>query len=189
MKFLKVALLGSALSLSALAAQATTFDFSYTFDPNNTGNGLPVTISGSFDGTEIGNLISNISNAVVSINGNAFSGPIMVEAADASGNWSSTVAPVISTDVGQTNFIFADADVANNPAGVSNYFYITTGQAGGVNFNVTDAGGNPLSGFETASNASWTVTAAAAVPEPSTYAMLAAGLGLIGLVSLRRRQS
>ena len=183
MKFLKSALLGTALALSALAAQAqtTTFNFSYSFDPNNTGNGAPVNITGSFSGIEVGNLISSISDITLSINGIQFTGPIVVEAADAGGNWSSSVAPVISTDVGLANFVFADADVANHPDAVNNFFYISGGQVFALDFNVTDAGNNPLQGYETAANASWTVSA---VPEPASWALLAAGMGL---VVLRRR--
>ena len=185
MKFLKSTLLGTALALSALAAQAqtTTFNFSYSFDPNNTGNGQPVNITGSFSGNEVGNLISGISNVMLSINGIQFTGPIVIEAADADGNWSGSVAPVISTDVGLANFVFADADVANHPDAVNNFFYISGGQVFALDFNVTDAGNNPLQGFESAANASWNVSA---VPEPGTWALMAAGLGL---VALRRRHS
>jgi len=183
MKLLKSALLGTALTLAALAAQAqtTTFNFSYSFDPNNTGNGAPVNITGSFSGNQVGSLISGISDVTLSINGTLFSGPIVIEAADADGNWSSSVAPVISTDVGLANFVFADADVANHPDAVNNFFYISGGQVFALDFNVTDAGNNPLQGYETAANASWSVSA---VPEPASWALLAAGMGL---VVLRRR--
>jgi len=182
MNFLKTALLGAALSLSAMAAHAATFNFAYSFDPNNTGNGQPLSVTGSFTGTEAGGLISNIGNVTLSINGNLFNGPIVVEGADAAGNWSTGVAPVISANTALSNFIFADADVANHPDDYSNFFYISGGQAFALDFNVTDAGNNPLQGFEAASNASFSVSA---VPEPASWALMAAG---VGLVALRRRR-
>ncbi|MBV8122617.1 MAG: PEP-CTERM sorting domain-containing protein [Paucibacter sp.] len=204
MKFIKTAALGAALSLSALAAQAqTTFNFAYTFDPANAGTVTNnptqvVTITGSFTGTEVGNLISNISNISVALNGTSFAGPLMVEAFDNTGNISDTVAPVVSTNVALSNFVFVDADVAagGNP---SNYFLIATlpdsngvmaPEAFAVNTNTVDSNGNALSGDErAASNAHWTVTAVSAVPEPSTYVLMAAGLGLVGLRLQRRRQA
>ncbi len=180
---LKNIALGATLSLAALAAQAqSSFNFSYSFDPNNTGNGQALNITGSFTGTAAGDLISNISNISIAINGIAFSGPIVIEAADAAGNWSTSVAPVISANTGLANFVFADADVANNPGAVNNFFYISGGQVFALDFNVTDAGNNPLQGFETAANASWNVSA---VPEPATWALMAAG---VGFVALRRRR-
>ncbi len=183
MKSIKTALLGATLSLAAIAAQAqTTFNFSYSFDPNNTGNGQALSITGSFTGTAAGDLISNIGNVSLSINGTLFSGPIVIEAADAAGNWSTSVAPVISANTGLANFVFADADVANHPDAVNNFFYISGGQVFALDFNVTDAGNNPLQGYETAANGSWNVSA---VPEPATWALMAAG---VGLVALRRRR-
>lgn len=194
MKFLKTAALGAALSLCALAAQAqTTFNFAYTFDPSLTGTVTNadevVTVTGSFTGTEVGSVISNISNVSLSLNGYAFNGPITVEAWDnVAGNWSTSVTPTISlADITQTNFIFADADAANAPGNVTNLFAISAGSgAWGLDTNVTDATGNALSGTESPTASHFTVTA---VPEPSTYALMAAGLALVGLRLQRRRQA
>ena len=186
MKNLTTCLCAAALALASFAANATTFDFSYSFDKNNTGDGNAVVLTGSFTGTQVGDLITDISGVQMALNGIAFSGPLLVESMNsATGNWDASLAPVISTDVTQSNFIFADADVANNPGGVSNYFYMVGGQAFAVTLNTTDVNSNPLSGFETANSASWTVTAA--VPEPSTYALMLAGLASIGLLVQRRR--
>ncbi len=186
MKNLKTTLAAAALTLISLSASATTFNFSYSFDPADTGDGNPVVLTGSFSGTQLGALITGIANFQVSLNGAAFSGPLQVEAWNyTTSNWDPATTPVISTDVAQTNFVVADADVSTNPAGVSNYFYISGGQAVAVTFNMTDAGNNPLEGVGTASNANWSVTA---VPEPANAALLMAGLGVVGLLA-RRRQS
>ena len=192
MKLLKTAALGAALSLCALVAHAqTTFDFAYTFNPSlngtNTESGELLSVTGSFTGTEIGSVISNISNVSVSVNGYAFNGPIVVEAWDnVAGNWSTSVTPTISlSDATQTNFIFADADAANAPGNITNLFTVSPAtQAFVLDDNVQGASG-PLTGTDT-TTAHFTVTA---VPEPSTYALMAAGLALVGLRLQRRRQA
>jgi len=184
MKLLKTLLLSTALAIAPLAAHAEVFNFSYSFDPNNTGDGNALSLTGSFSGNLTGSIISSISNFSVSLNGASFSGPLL------GGGWNSatqafdsSVAPVVSSNVALDNFIFADTDVSTNPSGVSNYFWFTGGQLFAINFNQSDATGNAISGFESADPAKWTV---AAVPEPSSYAMLLAGLGLMVMVMRRR---
>ena len=61
---------------------------------------------------------------------------------------------------------------------------------GGIN-KITDANGNVLNGVTIASGSNFDffapATVPSAVPEPETYAMLLAGLGLIGTIARRRR--
>jgi len=159
--------------LAAAAAQADTYKFSYSFDPLNTGNGAPVTITGSFDGTAAGDLISGVTNASLWINGTAFTGPLNITSGDLSG------AAVISADVAKSDFAFADS-------GFNNYFTIFSGLASGLDFNLVDNLNNPISGAETASNDHWTLTAAT-VPEPDSLALLVAAFIAFGAASLRRR--
>lgn len=173
---LPAALTAVLAALLAASAHATTFNFSYSFDPANTGNGEPVVITGSFDGTAVGDLISDISNASLWINGTAFTGPLTISGIDtATGSPSGSA--VVSLDATQANFAFADD-------GLNNFFTIAGGQAFAVDYNLTDSLGNAISGAEAASNASWAV---AAVPEPASYALLAAGLFVIGAATQRRR--
>lgn len=187
MNILKAALISASLALTPLAANADSFNFSYSFNANNTGDGNPLVVTGSLIGTQSGSFINNVSNVQVFLNGVAFAGPLLVEAWNTTtGNWDNTIAPVISTVATQNNFVFADADVANNPYDASNYFYMTGGQTLAINFNGSDANGNAPFGYEPTVPTSWTLVAAP-VPEPETYAMLLAGLGLLGGVARRRK--
>ena len=188
MKLLKTAVLSAALVFASLAAHAGTYQFAYNFDPINTGDGNALALTGTFSGDQVGALIGNISNVQVFLNGTAFQGPLFAEGWNASTqNWDSTIAPVISlNNVAQNNFVFADTDVSTDP-NASNYFWMTGGQTLAVTFNTTDAGNNPLSGYETAVNGKWSVAAVAAVPEPESLALALMGLGLCGVAAVRRR--
>ena len=182
MHFLKAALLGSAFAALVGSAHATTFNFSYSFDPANTGNGEAVTITGTFDGVAVGDLISSITNASLFVNGTAFSGPLTIGGFNSSTGEVSSNA-VISADLGKSNFIFTDSTSSPN-----NLFWVADGSAFAVKYDLLDANNNGTIGFEDATSAHWTVTAAA-VPEPATYLLMAGGLAAVGFVSRRRRQA
>ncbi|HEY4080009.1 MAG TPA: PEP-CTERM sorting domain-containing protein [Burkholderiaceae bacterium] len=188
MKNLTTCLCAAALALASFAANATTFDFSYSFDTNNVSDGNPLVLTGSFTGTQSGNLITDVTGVQLFLNGTAFSGPLLLEGFNnVTSNWDTKTAAVISTDAGLSNFAIADADETLNPNGVTNFFRLSGGEALVVTTNIGGAdGSNFLAGDESAVNAKWTVTASA-VPEPSTYALLLAGLGSIGLLVQRRR--
>ncbi len=182
----KIVALSTMLALSSFAAHADVYDFSYSFDNINTGNGNPVVVTGSLSGNLVGNLIQNISNIQVAINGTAFNGPLIAEAFNnTTSNWDTTITPVVSTDATLNNFIFADADAANNPAAVTNLLSFANGNVFAINSNTTDANLNPIQGYEAAVATKWSLTAA--VPEPETYAMLMAGLALVSAVARRRQ--
>lgn len=183
MSFLKTAI-ASAIMLASFAANAENFNFTYSFD--NTGDSNPVVITGSLSGDLVGDIINNISNVQVAMNGTAFSGPLFAESwNDAAGNWDNTVAPVISTVATKNNFIFADTDVSTDP-GASNYFFYTGNQALAVNFNVSDANGAGVTGYDSPANASWSLVTAP-VPEADSYAMILAGFGLLSVLARRRK--
>ena len=64
------------------------------------------------------------------------------------------------------------------------YDFVRSGTSGGLDATETPLGGNPLM---TATYAGNTFTVTAVVPEPSTYALMLAGLGIVGAVASRRR--
>jgi hypothetical protein len=180
-------------ALTSFAANAESFNFSYSF--GNTGNGSPLTVTGSFTGNESGLFVNNIGNLHVFLNGTEFSGPLFTAAWNTTTHqWDNTAAPVISFDSSKNNFIFADTNVPTD-FNASNYFYMTNDasdpsgtphEAFAINYNVSDANGNALSGDDAPTNQSWRLTVAAAVPEPESYALLLAGLALVGM-RLRRK--
>jgi hypothetical protein len=64
---------------------------------------------------------------------------------------------------------------------------ILSGQDSGV-IQVSDPSVQFDTGWINSSPGSWTFTTAAPIPEPETYAMMMAGLGLLGFLARRRRQ-
>jgi hypothetical protein len=165
------------VSLLASSAQASLFNYSFTGD-----NGSVVT--GSFNGTANGNLITGLSDITASLNGNAYNGSgNLFGSSWGSSNWVSGGA-VASFNGLQNNFLFIDADYPNN-YNWSNYFYSVSGvhesfayqSSSNYNYNYTQ--GNT-------STANWHVTATN-VPEPSSVILF--GLGLMALVRFRRKHA
>lgn len=164
------------VSLLASTAQASLFNYSYTGD-----NGSVVT--GSFNGTANGNLITGLSDITANLNGNAYngSGNLFGSAWNASiGNWASGGA-VVSFDGSQNNFLFIDVDYPNSYSW-SNYFYSVSNVY--ENYAYMGSPYNSTSGNSTTAN--WQVTATN-VPEPS--AVILFGLGLIALARFRRKHA
>jgi hypothetical protein len=163
--------------LASVSAHAETFDFSYTF-----GDGPVVT--GSLEGTLVGDVVQNISDVHAALNGTAFTGTLNVAGWNAGTSLFDSTA-VVSTDASKNNFVFADADAAKlNTGNFTNLFEMITNDpnANGVfatNAKITD-GAN--SAFDLAPNGSWSL---APVPLPAGLLLFSSGLGLFG--ALRRR--
>jgi hypothetical protein len=180
MGILKSAMLLAGLGLASLAANATTYEFSYTFDDGTV-------LTGSLSGTANGALIQNISNVHVTLNGNAFSSaPLFAFGWNAATPAFDPATPaVLSTNATLNSFIFADS---NDPtfASVTDYFYFVDDPASlgheafATNLNTGDIA------LDNPTNPSWSLVAAA-VPEPGTLALLLPGLALVG-VGARRGQ-
>jgi hypothetical protein len=174
-----------ALLLAAFAsAHAETFNFSYSFSDGQA-------VTGSLSGHLVGDLLEGVSDIHVNFNGTGYSGVLVGASWDAvTHDWNSAAGAVISTNAARNNFIFADADPQHAADSVNNYFYFVNSsdaaignQAFAVNYNSGDVAFD-----QPTSNASWSLVAAP-VPEPSSIAMLAAGLGVMGAVARRRKQA
>jgi hypothetical protein len=180
-----------AMAVAAVATQAETFNYSYTF-----ADGTKVT--GSFDGTSDGTLVTGLTNISANINGIAFngSGALFGSSYEDNSGYVSGGA-VASFDGRNNNFMFNDNGYAAAASGeYTNYFY--SGTAGGPpkvpNYDVY-AGGHWTYDYEYGHNRvpyvfsaeQWSLRSVNAVPEPETYALMLAGLGLMGSLVKRRK--
>jgi len=158
--------------LASVSAHAETFDFSYAF-----GDGSIVT--GSLEGSLVGDSVQNISDIHAALNGTAFTGTLNAAGFDASTGLAGLPA-IVSTDASKNNFVFADADVAGmNTGSFSNFFEMIVGN-GVFAGNAHVLENNSASDLDP--NGSWRL---APVPLPAGLLLFSSGLGLFG--ALRRR--
>ncbi|NYE59902.1 hypothetical protein FHW58_001054 [Duganella sp. 1224] len=159
-------------ALLSTAAQANTYSFSFTFN-------IGIVVSGQFDGTPIDGLVTDLSNPSVFVDGVQKSGHL-------------EIAGEVSSNGKRNNFY-----VGAGPDFVFQFY------AGGAYpdylsmVNLYDSSLDPkyqvipdyyllTQMYDNGNN--WQLRDINAVPEPETYAMLVAGLGLVGAVTLRRKQ-
>jgi hypothetical protein len=172
-------------------AYATTFDFSYTFDTGDI-------ISGSFTGTRSGQNVTDIANISARLDGKAFTGPLSAMSYTDPGNncYSATcfsgTGAVVSFNPLNNNFMFLDTgSPANFVSGkYTNVFYIipwpNTGETEATSYyHSPDTYIDYYNGDYIPKN--WTLTAVAAVPEPSTWAMMLFGFAGVGFIAYRRK--
>ena len=161
----------AALSLAG-TANATTFDFSYTF------SGTSDTVVGTVQGTLDGGFVDNLHDLTLSYDGHAFSGATLGQTWDAS-VVDFTSAPVrLAFDGSQNNFLFSD--------GTLSFGYINDlANFGGANVFATDLSLVVNNADFDGGTGTWSLTAAP-IPEPGSVALMLAGLGLLGVAARRR---
>lgn len=180
------------IAMASAAAHANTYSFSYSFE-----NGINVT--GVFDAIPNGGLVTDISNGTVFVNGvnkgEHLSSDFISQ--DQSPNNTGRA----SFDATNTNFGFSipAATVADDGTPQPFIFSFVTRQyndsydvVGLLDFSLGPEHalttelytGDVLGGLQSR----WHLQEVGAVPEPETYAMLLAGLGLVGFVARRRKQ-
>lgn len=194
MKLLKALLLSSVVAFASNAAMATTL----TFD--DVGGGLSGSNYGGFTWNNINTY--NATNAVSGYHNGIVSGSYVAYNANANpGSFSSATAFTLNSAffTGAWNDGLTIHAVGT---GLNNYsmdFVVNTNAPSEITFNWTgltsvqfsSSGGTPH-GFLNGSGAHFaldnlTVNAVSAVPEAETYAMLLAGLGVMGAVARRRK--
>ncbi len=174
-KLLATAALLATTVLSPTLANAEAFNFSYEFWNQGA---LAHTVTGSFDGVRNGNLVTGLSNVSVKRDGVAFDGNGSLQVSYV-GNLLNTSAQA-SFDGKANDFIFTGYKNGE----WSNIFYSNSKPlVGKTGYKyIRDHAGLPASQITVPTH--WVLTP---VPEPETYAMLLAGLGVMGAVARRRK--
>jgi hypothetical protein len=170
------------------AAHASTFDFSYTF--NSISNDPAPLVTGTFDGTLNGNLLTNISDVSVAVNGVAFNGTLSIGSWDPSAGEANFApnAAVVSTNGALNNFVIVDTNDPTLTSNWTNLFYYINGTAPGSQ-EVSLQNTLGLSGFDSEAAGGVGTWSLQPVPLPAALPLLVSGLGLFAAAKRRRREA
>lgn len=184
MKMLSVLAGAVLLSLSSTAAFAATFDFTDTFLATNYGAywaGPAVTVTGSFTGTASGNLITDLSNVSVFVDGVGFGGngvSVMSFTYTGAGETGFVPGGVVSFDGSQNNFQFIDYahhDGSGNPLQVYDISQLGLSEVIGATVRGEDGDNN------------WSVSQVSPVPLPAALPMFGAAVAGFAAWGRKRR--
>lgn len=125
-----------------------------------------------------GNLITNISNVHVTLDGTDFVTPLYVA--------SFAGAITASLDGTQNNFLFVDSDWAHGDFVNTNYYYSDSSGAYAYNQHTNQAGGEAYEGNQFRATADQ--EAPVPTPEPASWALMLGGFGLVGYAMRNRRR-
>lgn len=172
--------LACAFAGAAARAESTRFEFREIFPTGSVGS---LTITGSFMGELENGRISNLSDIHLFRDGQAFrgNGALYTFQFDArTRGWRD--GGYLSLDGSANNIMFIDTDYGNGDSSFFNYFYSVTGignsafQPSFYRYRVPET-----------TQLNVRQVAAAGVPEPSAWALLALGFGALGAAMRRRR--
>jgi hypothetical protein len=170
------ALFVTALTLIASVSYGDEFQYSYTFNNGDVA-------SGTFAGTLTGNLINDISNATVTIDGYTLTGTIFDESF--SGARYVDGGATASLDGTQNNFLFINSDFAAGDTTFTGYFGSITVPPFGdlVQASYPSIFGNIV---DQPINASWLVTVTGVPEGGATLGMLLSGMAALACFCRRK---
>ena len=162
----------------AVVAQAATFNYSYSPTPE-------FSISGSFDGIATGDLVTNLSN--ISVRASFLNAELGGEGAALPYHYDTQVADwvsngaVVSFSGAHNNFAFIAAKTSNYFRPIDNaYSYV-------IGYSTYESSIYYFYSYNKVADPYWKLTEVTAVPEPESYALMLAGLGLMAGVARRRK--
>ena len=157
-----------------------------------------LTVAGTMAFASTGALANDVSNDITGLGGTTFFGALHTDSFDFTDVFTfNMTGPVtantslITIGSGLQNIDFLTADLNGTPLTLSPNGFIETGSLGDFNFTgplVLTVTGHSAAAGGTFASYSGTMNVSA-IPEPETYAMLLAGLGLIGFMARRRKES